>query len=276
MWATNATARTSPAASTGQVRDGGHPGASVSAVHTSPTAPSASTAPTPSMRQPDRRPPSPPGTVPRRGRTATPAARAARMTGTLMRKIQRQLAPTSSPPSTGPPPAATPPTPAHIPTAVPRCRGGNTDSASPREVGISTAAPAACSARQAISAGSPGATAHPSDATPNTTSPARKNSRRPMPSAARPAGSSSVASTMAYTSRIHETPDSVAGAKSCCSAGSAMLTTHRSRTVRNWAADTTASTAHRRRPVSGCPASSSSGAVSPAAVVMSSTFGRVV
>ncbi len=198
------------------------------------------------------------------------------MTGTLMRKIQRQLDSTSSPPSTGPPPAATPPTPAHIPTAVPRCCGGNTDSASPREVGISTAAPAACSARQAISAGSPGATAHPSDATPNTTSPARNNSRRPMPSAARPAGSSSVASTMAYTSRIHETSDSVAGAKSCCSAGSAMLTTHRSRTVRNWAADTTASTAHRRRPASGCPASSSSGAVTPAAVVMSSTFGCVV
>ena len=95
------------------------------------------------------------------------------------------------------------------------------------------AAPAACSARQATSAGRSGATAQPSDATPNTTSPARKNFRRPMPSAARPAGSSSAASMMAYTSRIHATSDSVAGAKSRCSAGSAMLTTHRSKMMRN-------------------------------------------
>ena len=150
-----------------------------------------------------------------------------------MRKIQRQLDWTSSPPSTGPLPAATAPTPAHTPTAVPRWREGNTDSASPSEAGMSTAAPAACSARAAISAGSSGATAHPSDAMPNTTSPARKHARRPMLSAARPAGSSSAASTMAYISRIQETSDSVAGAKSCCSAGSAMLTTHRSKMIRN-------------------------------------------
>src|SRR5437588_8216266 len=52
MWATNAAARTSPVASTGQVRDGGQPGASVSAVHTSPTAPSTRSAPAPSTRQP--------------------------------------------------------------------------------------------------------------------------------------------------------------------------------------------------------------------------------
>ena len=119
MWATNAAARTSPAASTGQVRDGGHPGASVSAVHTSPTAPSTRTVPTPSARRPGRWPPSPPAAR-CRGRTIAPAARAATMMGTLMRKIQRQLDATSSPPSTGPPPAATAPTPAHIPTAVPR------------------------------------------------------------------------------------------------------------------------------------------------------------
>ena len=95
------------------------------------------------------------------------------------------------------------------------------------------AAPAACSARQATSTARSAATAQPSDAMPNTTSPARKHGRRPMPSAARPAGSSSAASTMAYTSRIHETSGSVAGAKSRCSAGSAMLTTHRSKMMRN-------------------------------------------
>jgi hypothetical protein len=98
---------------------------------------------------------------------------------------------------------------------------------------MSTAAPAACSARQATSADSSGATAHPCDAMPNTTSSARKHARRPMLSAARPAGSRSAASTMAYTSRIHETSDSVAGAKPCCSAGSAMLTTHGSKMIRN-------------------------------------------
>ena len=75
-----------------------------------------------------------------------------------------------------------------------------------------------------------------------------------MRSAARPAGNNSAAKTMAYTSRIHETSDSAAGAKSRCSAGSAMLTTHRSSVTRNWAADTTASTANRRRPVPGSSA----------------------
>ena len=50
MWATNPAPRASPAASTGQVRDGGHRGASVSAVHTRPTAPSTKTVPTLSMR----------------------------------------------------------------------------------------------------------------------------------------------------------------------------------------------------------------------------------
>ena len=62
MCTTNVTARTSPTATTSQVRAGGHPGASVSAVHTSPTAPRTSSAPTPSMRQPGcRRPRVPAG-----------------------------------------------------------------------------------------------------------------------------------------------------------------------------------------------------------------------
>ena len=119
MWATNTAARTSPAASTGQVRDGGHRGASVSAVHTSPTAHSTRTAPTPSMRQPGRLPArAPPGPLPGRGKIGTAAARTAKMTGRLIRKIQRQLNSTSSPPSTGPLPAATAPTAAQTPTAV--------------------------------------------------------------------------------------------------------------------------------------------------------------
>lgn len=111
---------------------------------------------------------------------------------------------------------------------------------------MSIAAPAACSTRKAISTCRSGASAQPSDATPNTTRPVRKHVRRPIRSAARPAGSSSAASTMAYTSRIQETSDSDAGANSRCSVGSAMLTTHRSRTVRNGAADSTASTTRRR------------------------------
>jgi len=95
------------------------------------------------------------------------------------------------------------------------------------------AAPAACSARHVISSSRSGAAAHPIDAAPNITRPARKHSRRPMLSAARPAGSSSAAKTIAYASRIHETSGSVEGAKSRCSAGSAMLTTHRSKMMRN-------------------------------------------
>ncbi len=178
---------------------------------------------------------------------------------------------------TGPLPAATAPTPAQIPTAVPRWRAGNADRASPSEVGSNTAAPTACSARPAIKTGRAGATAHPSEARPKMTRPARKQPRRPMVSATRPPGSSRAASTIAYASRIHETSDSVAGAKSCRSTGSAILTTQRSRMMTNWAADTTASTPHRRlvsRPAcAGASAPASPGAFEPARMLADELMG---
>jgi len=98
-----------------------------------------------------------------------------------------------------------------------------------------------------------GASAQPSEALPNTARPAMKQRLRPRLSVTRPAGSSVAARTTAYTLMIHDTSGSVAGAKSCASTGSAMLTTHRSRMVRNWAADTTASTVQRglSAPVTG-------------------------
>jgi hypothetical protein len=62
---------------------------------------------------------------------------------------------------------------------------------------MSTAAPAAWTPRQAIITGSAGAGVQPSEALPNTSRAARKHRRRPMLSAARPAGSSNAASTIA-------------------------------------------------------------------------------
>ncbi len=190
MWATNATAIARPVASTGQVRDAGHPGASVSAVHTSPTAPRTRTVPTPSMPKPVRcGSRQPPRSSPRRGKVALPAAKAATMTGRLMTKIQRQLDSTSSPPSTGPLPAATAPMPAHTPTAVPRCRAGNTDIASPSEVGMSTAAPTAGAPGRRSAPAGPGIARIPATrrrtrrAQPGST-PGARGGRRPVPRAA--------------------------------------------------------------------------------------------
>ena len=59
------------------------------------------------------------------GSRRQPAASVASPIGTLMRKIQRQLSPTSRPPTGGPAVAATAATPAQMPTTVACCRRGN-------------------------------------------------------------------------------------------------------------------------------------------------------
>ena len=117
--------------------------------------------------------------------------------GTLMRKIQRQSMPTSSPPTGGPAVAATAATPAQIPTTIACCRFGNAGYSRPSEVGTTSAAPTACTARAATSTPSVGAAAHAAEARVNTSTPMSRNRRRPKWSASRPAGTSSAAKMIA-------------------------------------------------------------------------------
>ena len=67
-------------------------------------------------------------------------------TGTLTKKIQFQLAcSVSSPPTSGPIASASADTPAQIPIAVPRCRGGKVAAMIESVAGFISAAPAPCS-----------------------------------------------------------------------------------------------------------------------------------
>ena len=66
-----------------------------------------------------------PATARTSGRIRRPATSVASPIGTLMRKIQRQSMPTSSPPTGGPAVAATAATPAQTPTTIACCRLGN-------------------------------------------------------------------------------------------------------------------------------------------------------
>ena len=92
-----------------------------------------------------RRGPGPPAASTSRSACAT------RPIGTLTRKIQRQLAVTSTPPTTGPSAAARPPIAVQVRTAPPRRSGGKDASSRPSEVGVISAAPAACTTRNATS-----------------------------------------------------------------------------------------------------------------------------
>ncbi len=139
-----------------------------------------------------------PSSLPRSlGSTRAPTAKAAAPTGTLAMNTQRQSASTSSPPRTGPSPAAIPPIEAQARMAPGRSAGGVASSSSAREVGISAAAPAACTTRAASSQPTAGASAHSAEATVKTASPARNTRRCPIRSASRPAATSSAAKTMA-------------------------------------------------------------------------------
>ena len=80
---------------------------------------------------------------------------------------------------TGPSAAAIPPTAAHVRTAPWRRSGVVVASIRPSEVGVSSAAPAACTTRNATSIGRLVAAPHAADAATNTATPSRKpRSRR--------------------------------------------------------------------------------------------------
>jgi hypothetical protein len=103
-----------------------------------------------------------------------PITNASRPIGTLIRKIHRQLAVTSNPPTKGPRAAADPPTAAQTRTAPPRRSGGNVARISPNDVGVSSAAPVACTRRNATSVSTLFARAQAAEATVNKAMPASK------------------------------------------------------------------------------------------------------
>jgi hypothetical protein len=100
-------------------------------------------------------------------------------TGTLMKKIQFQLMCSSiRPPTSGPIASASADTPAQIPIAVPRCRGGNVRVMIESVAGFISAAPTPCTTRAPIRkprSGEP----HASDESVKIASPTTKMRRRP-------------------------------------------------------------------------------------------------
>ena len=94
----------------------------------------------------------------RRDATTAPAA-----SGRLTRKMRRQSTSTSTPPSGGPLAAAIAPTDAQAPTVPARASTGSPCSRRPSDVGMTSAAPTAWTARAATSTPTEGAAAQPAE-----------------------------------------------------------------------------------------------------------------
>ncbi|HMD93616.1 MAG TPA: hypothetical protein VKG80_13340 [Trebonia sp.] len=106
---------------------------------------------------------------------------AAAATGTLIRKIHRQLpASRSHPPRKGAIAEETPLNPAHVPIAYVRSPGWMDASMIARLAGVISAPPTPCTARAAMSRPMLGAAAHSTDAT--VTSPGRPRTPAAAPS----------------------------------------------------------------------------------------------
>ena len=86
-------------------------------------------------------------------------------TGMLTKKIQFQLMRSvRTPPTSGPIASASAETPAQMPIAVPRCRGGKVAVMIESVAGFISAAPTPCTVRAAISEPAPPARPHHSEA----------------------------------------------------------------------------------------------------------------
>ena len=100
--------------------------------------------------------------------------------GTLIAKIQRQLAtPMSHPPSSGPMTNAMPPHAVHEPIAAPRSSGGKLDTITASALGVSSAPKTPCSARPATSTSIDGAMAQTTLTMPKPATPMVKIRRSP-------------------------------------------------------------------------------------------------
>ena len=105
----------------------------------------------------------------------------------MTKKIQLQLIRSViTPPTSGPIARASAETPAQIPIAVPRSRGGKVAVMIERVAGFISAAPTPWTVRAAISDAAPPASPHQSDAPVKITRPAMKIARRPSRSASLP------------------------------------------------------------------------------------------
>ena len=101
-------------------------------------------------------------------------------TGTLTKKIQCQLAlSVRRPPTSGPIASARAETPAQMPIAVPRCRGGNVAAMIDSVAGFISAAPAPCATRAAMSISPVVESPHAREAAVKTAIPTTNRSRRP-------------------------------------------------------------------------------------------------
>ncbi len=107
--------------------------------------------------------------------------------GTLTRKIQRQLAySTSAPPTNGPTAEAIPPRPDQAPIARPRSSTTKAPWIMARLPGMSSAPPTPWTTRAAISSWGPGASPQRTEASAKTTVPTTKIRRRPKRSPSEP------------------------------------------------------------------------------------------
>lgn len=153
--------------------------------------------------------------------------------GRLSQKIHGHEIPcTTAPPSGGPNATAAPAAAAKTPRARGRSRGSNAPVSSPSASGITKAAPAPCNARAAISTPALGATAHATDAAPNSPTPSVNIRLRPYRSPSAAALISSTAKLSVYALTVHSSELSEAPS-SCLIVGSAVVTTRASKPTKN-------------------------------------------
>ncbi len=145
--------------------------------------------------------------------------------GTLIAKIQRQDAvSTSCPPISGPSTVPIPPQAVHAPTARPRSSGGKLATITARALGVSSAPKTPWSARAATNSSTVGASAQKIDVTPNPLTPIANTRLAPNRSPSEPATSSSELSVSRYAFDTHCCPASPPPS-SLWIAGRATLTT---------------------------------------------------
>ena len=156
--------------------------------------------------------------------TATSAS-VASTNGTLMAKIQRhEAASTSQPPASGPITIAIPDHAVHDPIAPPRSSGGKAAMITASALGVSSAPNTPCSARPMISTSIVGASAQTSETTPKPPTPIENTRRSPYRSPSEPATRISEPSVSRYAFETHCWPASPPP-RSSRIAGSATLTT---------------------------------------------------
>ncbi len=172
---------------------------------------------------------------------------AAKPTGRLIQKMERQPTDsTSTPPTSGPAAIDMPTTAPHRPIARARSRGSvkvlvMIDMAT----GFSIEPPTACTIRKATSHDRSGAREHSTEPRVKTARPDMNTRRRPIRSAVEPASISREARTSVYASMVHCSPE-VLARNSRCMAGRATLRTVLSRLTISRLMQQIASTSWRR------------------------------